>query len=123
MQNILSFKIFAISLSQKVKAIVNLTLTTMNKTITIIATNRIGCEETISLILDENSKTFKRLKKASDEGCIRDELSYMEEETYNTLYSNYRYPYFSLHQLRRLHDFECVIQNKFYNYNLSLQIK
>ncbi len=95
----------------------------MTKTITIIATDRIGCEEAISLILDENSKTFKRLKKASDEGCLREELSYMEEETYNTLYSNYRYPYFSLHQLRRLYDFEFVIQNKFHNYSLSLQIK
>ena len=95
----------------------------MNKKTTIIATDRIGCEETISLILDENSKTFKRLKKASDDGCLRGELSDMEVDTRYARYSNSAFPYFSQAQLRRLNDFEYVIYNKFYNYELTLQIK
>ena len=95
----------------------------MTMKVTIIATDKIGREESISFILDENSKTFKKLKKASDEGCLRDELSDMEEESQFAMYSKFRYPYFSLYQLRRLYDFEYVIQNKFYNYNLSLQFR
>lgn len=95
----------------------------MNKTITIIATDRIGCEETISLILDENSRTFKKLKKGNDDGCLRGELTDMEEETKYARYSNSAFPYFSQAQLQRLEDFERLIDNKFYYYNLSLQIK
>lgn len=93
----------------------------MKKKITIIATDRTGCEETISLILDENSKTFKKLKKASDEGFLRGELSDMEHLSRCAKYGGY--PYFSQSQLQRLDDFEYVINNKFYYYNLSLQIE
>lgn len=95
--------------------------------VTIIATDNIGREESISFILDENSRTLKKLKKASDEGCLREELNNMEEETYRSLYSNYSYPYlhpyFSLHQLQRLYNFNFLIRHKFYNYKLSLQIR
>lgn len=91
--------------------------------VTIIATDNIGREESISFILDENSRTFKKLKKASDEGCLRDELSDMKDESYKAIYSDYRYPYFSPSQLWRLYNFEYIIYNKFYNYTLSLQFK
>lgn len=87
--------------------------------ITIIATDRIGCEESISLILDENSRTFRKLKKGNDEGFLRGELSDMEEESKRARYGGY--PYFTRSQLRRLDDFEYVIHNKLYGYDLSLQ--
>lgn len=93
----------------------------MNKTITIIATDRIGCEETISLILDENSRTFKKLKKGNDEEFLRGALNEMEDESRYAKHGGY--PYFSQSQLQRLEDFERLIDNKFYYYNLSLQIK
>lgn len=91
--------------------------------VTIIATDNIGREESISLILDEKSPTVGRLKRASDNNDIRGELNYMEEKTYYSRYSVFCYPYFSKSQLRRLNEFDDLIYNKFYNYTLSLQFK
>lgn len=87
--------------------------------VTITAEDRIGREESITLMLDKS--TAERLEKVADNNTYPDLHSEL-----NNLYDEFKYGYsggLSPSQFRRLSDFFELIYHKFYNYNLSIEVK
>lgn len=90
---------------------------------TITAEDRIGREESISLMLD--LQTAERLERAANytlpngypESHLREELNELEDR------ARYGYGSLSSSQYRRLADFDDLIYHKFYNYSLSIDVK
>lgn len=94
------------------------------KRVTITAEDRIGREESITLMLDE--LTANRLEKAanntlpdgSSDSYLREELNDLKDR-----YKYYGQGSLSPSQYRRLDDFDDLIYHKFYNYTLSIEVK
>lgn len=91
--------------------------------VTITAEDRIGREESITLMLDP--QTAERLERAANNtfpdgspyNCLRDELNDLEDR------AKYGQGSLSPSQYRRLDDFDDLIYHKFYNYTLSISVK
>lgn len=96
----------------------------MKKTkVTITAEDRIGREESITLMLDY--LTAKRLEKAANNTFPDGKpASYLREELNDLKYiaKYYGQGGLSSSQYRRLKDFDDLIYHKFYNYELSIEI-
>jgi hypothetical protein len=86
--------------------------------VTITATDNVGREEQITLMLE--ASTAKRLEKAANNTTpdgmpdiyLRQELNELEDDRY-----------LSPSQYHRLNDFDELIYHKFYNYTLSIDVK
>lgn len=97
--------------------------------VTITARDKIGREESITLLLKES--TAKRLEKAANytlpsgmpESYLRDELNKLEDDTKQIMSMGHRPRQLSPSQYRRLNDFDTLIYNKFYNYKLTINVK
>lgn len=95
----------------------------MRVKVTITAEDRIGREESITLMLD--TLTSKRLEKAANNtfpdgrpcSLLREELNELEDM------AKYGQGSLSPSQYRRLDDFDDLIYHKFYNYTLSIKVK
>lgn len=91
--------------------------------VTITAEDRIGREESITLMLD--TLTAERLEKAANNtfpdgspaSFLREELNDLEDM------AKYGQGSLSPSQYRRLDDFDDLIYHKFYNYKLSIKVK
>ena len=105
--------------------------TTANKVkTTITATDNVGREESITLMLE--ASTAKRLEKAANnttpdgmpDSYLRQELNELEDDTKQRMSMPVYCPgYLSPSQYRRLNDFDELIYHKFYNYTLSIDVK
>lgn len=93
---------------------------TITKRVTITAQDKIGREESITLILDK--AITKRLEKAAN-NKTPDGMpdSYLIEELNEML--EQKYYYFSIGQTKRINEFLNLIYHKFYIYTLTVDSK
>ena len=93
-----------------------------NIKVTITATDNIGCQEHITMILPE--KTSERLKKAAantyPDGQPCSELAYELGKVYDDCAMG-EFRELSRSQYYRLRDFYNLIYHKFYNYTLTIK--
>ncbi len=88
--------------------------------VTITATDRVGREESITLMLEMS--TAKRL--INTRTSLREELNELEYDAEQRALAPVYHPgHLSKSQYRRLRDFDRLIFHKFYNYTLSATVK